>query len=89
MPDPCDVKEHYQSFIIKKNTESVKQWNVIVYQTNAFQNPNVVEIKYVIAEHSEFSHKLSKNIRQAVKEDLNISLYSDTKKMKNHYTKKM
>ena len=51
MPDPCDVKEHYQSFIIKKNTESVKQWNEIVYQTKTFQNPNVVEIKYVTAEH--------------------------------------
>ena len=37
----------------------------------------------------ECSHKLSKNIRQAVKEGLNSSLYSDTKKVKNRSTKKM
>ena len=25
IPDPCNVKEHYQSFTRKKNTKSVKQ----------------------------------------------------------------
>ena len=25
IPDPCNAKEHYQSFIRKKNTKSVKQ----------------------------------------------------------------
>ena len=25
IPDPCNAKEHYQSFVRKKNTKSVKQ----------------------------------------------------------------
>ena len=28
MSDPCNAKEHYQSFIRKKNTKSVKQSKV-------------------------------------------------------------
>ena len=38
MPNPCNVKEHYQSFVRKKNTKSVKQSKVITYQPKTYQN---------------------------------------------------
>ena len=31
IPDPRNAKEHYQSFIRKKNTKSVKQSEIITY----------------------------------------------------------
>ena len=46
MPDPCNAKDHYQSFLRKKNSKSVKQ-------PKAFENPNI--------KHPKTSHKLSKN----------------------------
>ena len=76
--DPCNAKEHYQSFIIKKNRKSVKQSEIITYQSKAF---NIVDIKSVITEHPETSQKLSKTIRQAEKVGSNSSLYSDIKKV--------
>ena len=76
--DPCNAKEHYQSFIIKKNRKSVKQSEIITYQSKAF---NIVDIKSVITEHPETSQKLSKTIRQAEKVGSNSSLYCDIKKV--------
>ena len=56
IPDPHNAKEHYQSFIRKKRTNS----EIITYQPKTFENPNTVDIKLVITEHSKTSHKLSK-----------------------------
>ena len=63
MPNPCNVKEHYQSFVRKKNTKSVKQSKVITYQPKTFQNWNIVDMKSIITDHRKTSHKLSKTIR--------------------------
>ena len=81
IPDPLNAKEHYQSRIRKKNTKSVEI-------TETFENPNIVDIKSVITEHPETSHKLSKTIRQAEKLGSNSSWYSDTKKWKFFKRKK-
>ena len=45
IPDLCNAKEHYQSFIRNKNTKSVKQSKIITYQPKTFENPNIVDIK--------------------------------------------
>ena len=82
MPDPRNAKEHYQSFIRKKNTKSVKQSKIITQQPKTFKNPNTVDIKSVIKKHSRTSQKLSKTIKQAEKVGSNSPLYSDTKKVK-------
>ena len=37
IPDPCNAKEHYQSFIRKKHRISVKQSEIIVYQPKTFE----------------------------------------------------
>ena len=89
IPNPCNAKEHYQSFTIKKNRKSVKQSEIITYQPKTFQNPNIVDIKSVITEHPKTSHKLSRTIRQAEKVGSNSSLCSDTKNVKILETKKM
>ena len=47
IPDPRNAKEHYQSFIRKKTTKSVKQSEMITYQTKTFENPNIVDVKSV------------------------------------------
>ena len=60
IPDPHNVKKHYESFIKKKNTKSLKQSEVITYQWKTFENPNIVNIKSIITEHPKASHKLSK-----------------------------
>ena len=65
--DPCYTKEHYQSFLRKKNIKSVKQSEIITYQPKAFENPNIVDIKSIITEHPRTSHKLSKTIAQCEK----------------------
>ena len=83
LPDPLNAKEHYQSFIRKKNTKSVKQSNIITYQPKTFENPNIIDMKSVITEHRKSLHKLSKTKRQAEKVSQvssNSSLYSDIKK---------
>ena len=43
IPDPCNAKQHYQSFTRKRNTKSVKQSKIVTYQPKIFQNPNIVE----------------------------------------------
>ena len=80
-PDPHSSRKHYQSFISKKNTKSVKQTEV-TYQPKTFENPKIVDIKSVITENPKTWHKLSKPIRQAEKVSqvgFHSSLYSDTK----------
>ena len=47
-PAPRNAKEHYQSFIKKKNIKSVKQSKVITQQPKTFENLNIVDIKSVI-----------------------------------------
>ena len=64
IPDPRNAKELYRSFIRKKSTESVKQWEITFYQPKTFENPNIGDIKPVIIECPEISHKLSTTIRQ-------------------------
>ena len=77
IPDSGNAKEYYQSFIIKKNRKSVKQSEIISYQTKTF---DIVDIKSVITEHPQTSHKLSKTITQAERLGSNGSLYGGTKK---------
>ena len=67
IPDPRNIREHYQLFIRKKNTKSVKQSEIITYQPKTFENPNIVDIKAVITKHPQNLHNLSKTIRQAGK----------------------
>ena len=64
IPDPRNAKEHYHSFIRKKNIKSVKQSKIITQQPKTFQNPNNPDIKSVIIEHPKTSRKLSTTIRQ-------------------------
>ena len=55
IPDPCNAKEYYQSFIRKKSTKSIKQSKTIIWQPKTLEN-----LKSVIIEHPKISHKLSK-----------------------------
>ena len=71
-PGPCNAKEHYQSFIKKKATKSVKQSEIIPYQPKTFENPKNVDIK------SKSLNKLSKTRRQSEKVGSNSFLCSDT-----------
>ena len=77
VPDPRNAKEHYESFLRKKNRKSVKQSEIITYKPKSF---DIVDIKSNITKHPKTSHKLSKPIRQAEKVKCNSSLYSDRKK---------
>ena len=65
--DPCNGKECYQLIQRKKNRKSVKQSEIITYQPKTFKNPNIIDIRSVIAEHVKMLHKLSKIVRQAEK----------------------
>ena len=76
VPAPLNAKEHYESFLRKKNRKSVKQSQTITYQPTTFVT---VDIKSAITEHPKTSHNLSKTIRQAEKVSSNSSLYCDTK----------
>ena len=62
----------------------VKQSKTITQQPKHFDNVN---IKSVITEHPNTSHKLSKTIRQAEKVSSSSSLYSDTQKSLNSLNK--
>ena len=81
LPDPCNAKQHYESFLRKKNRKIVKQSEIITYQPKTFKNPNIVDIKSVITEHPKTADKLSKIIRKGEKVDSNSSLYSGMKKI--------
>ena len=65
--DPRNAKEHYESFVRKKNTKSVKQSKIITQQLKDLENPNIAYVKSVIIEHPRTSHELSKNRRQTQK----------------------
>ena len=80
--DPCNAKQHYRSFIRRKNRKSVKQSKIIIYQSKTFENTNPIDIKSVIIEYPKTSHNMSKTIRQVEKVASNSSLYSDTKNVK-------
>ena len=56
IPDPCNAKEHYQSFPVKKNRKQVKQLEIITDQSKAF---DIIDIKSVITEHPKTLHKSS------------------------------
>ena len=61
----------------------VKQSEMITYQPKTFENPNIVDIKSVIAEHPKTSYKLCKTIKKGEKVGFNRSLNSDTKHFLN------
>ena len=84
IPDHRNAKEHYKSFKRKKNTKSVKQSEIIIYQPKAFENPNTVDIKSVVAEHPKTSHNFSKT----EKVGSNSTLCSDIKKSKKFFKRK-
>ena len=88
IPDSRNAKEHYQSFIRKKNTKSVKQSEIITYQPKSFWKPRHCWFKSVITEHLKTLYELSKTIRHAEKLGSNSSLYSDIKKEKFFKLKK-
>ena len=79
IPNSHNAKEHYQSFLWKKNRKSVKQSNVITYQPKTSGNPNIVDIKSVTTERPETLHKLSKTIRQAEKVGSNSNAKQNVK----------
>ena len=55
--DPLNAKEHFGSFLRKKNKKSVKQSEIITYQPKNF---DTVDIKSVTTEHPKYSLKLSR-----------------------------
>ena len=69
----------------KKNRKSVKQSEIITYQSNNFKNLNIADIKSVITEHTKTSHKLCKTTRNSEKVG---SLYSDPKKTRTFFERK-
>ena len=58
--DLCNTKEHYRSFVIKKNSKLVRQSEIITYQQKFF---GIVDTKSIITKHLKTSHKLSKTIK--------------------------
>ena len=82
IPDPCNPKEHYQSFIRKKS-------KVITYQSKTFQNLNVVDITLINTEHTQTSHKLPKSIKQVKKKQVLIAFYIEIQKTENRKCKKI
>ena len=45
----------------------MKQLKTIIYQPKIFEKPNIFDIKSVITEHPENSHKLSNTIKKSKK----------------------
>ena len=88
IPDTRNGKEHYETFIGKKNTKSVKQSEIITYQPKSFWKPRHCWFKSVITEHLKTLYELSKTISHAEKLGSNSSLYSDIKKEKFFKLKK-
>ena len=72
----------------KKNRKSVKQPEIITYQSNNFKNLNIADIKSVITEHAKTSHKLCKTTRNSEKVGSNSSLYSDPKMTRTFFERK-
>ena len=42
IPDPCNAKEHYQSFVRKKIRKSLKQSETITYQSKLLKTPTLL-----------------------------------------------
>ena len=86
IPDLRNAKDHYQSFMRKKNTKSVKQSKIIItQQLKTFENPNIGDIISVLIKHPKISHKLSKTIREpknVFQVGFNSFLHCDSKKLK-------
>ena len=59
VPDTRNAKEHYESFLKKKNRKSVKQSEIVTYKPKIF---DTVDIKSDITEHPKTSHS-EKNIK--------------------------
>ena len=88
VPNPHYAKEQYQSFIKKKNRKSVKQLEIITYQSETFENLNIVDINSVTTERAKTLYKLSKTIGKSGTVGSNGSLYSDTKKVEKFLMQK-
>ena len=43
--DPCNDKEHHESFLRKKNTKSVKRSKIITQQAKPIEIPKIIDIK--------------------------------------------
>ena len=56
-PDPCNAKEHYQSFLRKKNRKLIKQSEIITHQLKHFENSNADDIISDITEGSKTLYK--------------------------------
>ena len=42
IPDPCNAKEHYQSFTRKKNRKPVKQSEIVTYPPKTFKTQTLL-----------------------------------------------
>ena len=62
VPDRRNAKEHYESFLSKKNKKSVKQSEKLLIKQKLLKTccSSTVAIKSVTAEHPKNLHKLSK-----------------------------
>ena len=87
--DPINTKKHYKSFTIKENRESVKQSEIITYQSRSLKNPDNVNKKSFITEHPKTSYKLSKIIRQAENVGSDSFLNKDTVKSEHFLNEKI
>ena len=61
---PDNAKEHYQSYLNKKNKKLVKRSKIITQQPKLIENSNIIDLKSVTIEHPKTSHKLSKTVSQ-------------------------
>ena len=94
--DPCNAKEHYQSFLRNENTTPVKQSKTIIKEPELRKTNKIIELKQVNIEHPEYSHKLTKTIKETEKvseivspgKKINNPLYSDTTKRGKVFEKK-
>ena len=77
VPDPRNVKEHHELFLRKKNSNSVKQLEIITYKSNNLAL--LIKIRYY---RPCENFKLSRTIKKGEKIGSNSSLYSDTKTAK-------
>ena len=48
VPDARNAKQHYELFLRMRNRNSIKQSEIITYQQQTFQNPNIVDINRLL-----------------------------------------
>ena len=63
--DSSNAKEHYNSYLKRKNTKSVKQ-KIITQQPKTFENPNIVDKNQLLLNIQKI-HINFKTMRQAEK----------------------